>query len=212
MRAGGRRGTRGAAALAACAVLLAAACGRSGTPSGATVPTDAPATTTTTIAAEVDYSIPVTIDQAYVQRVVSAFDAVLGDAIRILERDGKITDEFLEHLLAIYTEPEFEVQERAWTEAVRRGRLDNTPSEPGDPTTSVMTIVQATRTCVIARAERDLTSTLLGVPEESPQDDYVVLVAKRDRRDPRRVNLTPWVMSFDGFRTDNAVPERSCEG
>ncbi len=60
------------------------------------------------------YDVPETVDQAYVQRVVTAYDKVLGDAIRVLKRDGEVNDEFLKHLLAIYTAPEFEVHELAW--------------------------------------------------------------------------------------------------
>lgn len=184
-------------------------------PSGATVPqgddsSSTTSSTSSTTVASVSYEVPEVIDQAYVQRVVSAYDQVLGDAIRVLKRDGALTEEFLHHLLAIYTEEEFEVHQRAWAEAVADGRLRRTPDMPGNPSTLVHHLVEATPTCIIVRADTDLRATLVDEPEESPQDDYIVLVRKQDGRDPQRLNPTPWVMSFDGAKNDGSVPKNSC--
>lgn len=201
-------------AAVAVAMAVAGACsdGRESQP-GATVPpggdgaaTSAPATT---LPAQ-SYEVPEVIDEAYVQKVVSAYDQVLGDAIRILVRDQGVSEDFLEHLLAIYTEPEFDVHQRAWRETIAQGDLAKRPEKSGDPVTTVLTLIDATPTCVIARADRDLRATTTVEPEESPQDDYIVLVRKREGRDPAQVNPTPWVMSFDGFKNDNSVPRASC--
>lgn len=202
-----------AAALTA-ALLVAGACsdGRDSQP-GATVPAggDEPSTSApaTTLGAEA-YAVPEVIDQEYVQRVVSAYDKVLGDAIRILKRDEGVSEEFLEHLVAIYTEPEFEFQQQVWLESVAAGRLERTPANPGDPVTSVGTIVKATTTCVTFRAEQNDRANFTGTTVESEQDDYMILVRKKPNRDPRQVNPTPWVIAFDGFKNDNSVPRDSC--
>lgn len=199
----------------AAALVVAGACSgdREGPP-GATVPpgddgasTSAPATTLSAAS----YEVPEVIDQAYVQRVVSAYDKVLGDAIRILVRDQGVSEEFLEHLVAIYTEQEFEAQQRFWLEGVAEGDLEKRPASPKDPITTVLHLTEASKKCIIARADRDRRPTLIAEPDESPEDDYVVLVRKRPERDPKALNPTPWVMAFDGFKLDNSVPRNSCD-
>jgi hypothetical protein len=178
-----------------------------------TTTTAPPGSTTTTSLPPEAYAVPDVIDQAYVQRVVSAYDKVLGDAIRAMVRDRGISDEFLKNLVAIYTQPQFEVQQRLWTSAVAEGDLDNRPAEPGDPVTVIRDIVRADQRCVIAGIDRDFRPTLRPdiEPTESEQPDYVVLVRKREAPDPNRVNPTPWIMSFDGFKTDGTVPVNSCD-
>ncbi len=199
-------------------VLVATACsdGR-GSQTGATVPSVDTSSTSTTIAPTTttvveSYDVPDVIDQAYVQRVVSAYDKVLGDAIRVLKREGVITEEFLEFLVGVYSEPQFEFQQRLWLEAVANGDLAKRPDLPGDPKTAVVRLVRTDRTCVIAQIHRDFSATLLpGVTqEESPEDDYIVLVPLETGRNPRRVNPTPWALSFDGFKLSNEPPLNSC--
>lgn len=195
---------------------LAGACSDDGKdPKGATVPTADDATTTSaapTTTTSPSYDVPETIDQAYVQRVVSAYDKVLGDAIRVLKRDGVIRDEFLHHLLAIYTADEFEFQQKLWRESLAKGRVADTPDSPGDPRTTVSAVQSITPVCVVARADRDFSANLRGEQVESPQDDYIALVPKQSGRDPLNVNATPWVMTFDGYKADNSVPSDECDG
>lgn len=223
MRLGRRRtvsfvGRTGVGWALAMVMLVTTACsdGR-GSQTGATVPSgDTPTTSTslapTTTTAVESYDVPEVIDLAYVQRVVSAYDKILGDAIRVLKREGVITEEFLSHLLAIYTEDEFDFQQRVWLESVAEGRVAKTPVAAGDPVTPVLRLERSDAECIVARAERDFSPTIIpgqqGQP--SPEDNYVVLVRKIEGRDPGGFNPTPWVMSFDGFKNDNGVPSRSC--
>ncbi len=198
-----------------CAGLLLASCGRGGgsRATGPTVPPggSTPASTTTTTA--VSYDVPAVIDQAYVQKVVSAHDHVLGDAIRALKRDGGVSDDFLKHLLAIYTAQEFEPQVLGWRQAVDAGDLAKRRAIPGDPITSVRRLAHADLKCITAEIDRDATPTLQpGITAtESPEQDYVVLVRKPNGRDPLQLNPTPWVMSFDGFKKDGSEPVNSCD-
>ncbi|MGH9285366.1 MAG: hypothetical protein ACRD0M_06795 [Acidimicrobiales bacterium] len=196
--------------------LATAACDPAGPvagPTGATVGTEpAVATTATATATTVpSYDVPEVIDLAYVQRVASAFDRVRGDAIRVLVRDQRPSKEFLDRLLGMYADAAFQFRLQVWAESLVQGDLDDRPANPGDPVTTVISLVEASETCVIARADRDLRPTLTVDPEETPQDDYIVLVRKKPGRDPRSVNPTPWVMSFDGFKIDNSVPRNSCD-
>jgi len=174
--------------------------------------TTADAATTATVAA-VSYEVPEVIDQAYVQRVVNAYDKVLGDAIRILKRDGAITEDFLEHLLAIYTEDEFESQQRGWLDALAGGDLEKRPPVPSDPITRIVRVARLDAKCITIEVDRDFRPTISSgqVPAESPEPDYLVLVAKKDGRDPAALNPTPWVMAFDGFKQDGSEPVNSCD-
>jgi hypothetical protein len=199
------------------AALLAGACSNGGGVgrTGPTIPeerstTTSPSTSTLDPAA---YTVPETIDQAYVQRVVSAYDHVLGDAIRVLKRDGGLSDDFLKHLLAIYTEPEFEFQQKLWAEELSAGRPAKTPSTAGDPITRVLSVARGDSHCITAKVTRDFAPTLLpGEPPTSPEHDhYVVLVTRRQAPDPLKVNPTPWVLAFDGSKNDNSVPVNSCD-
>jgi hypothetical protein len=178
---------------------------------GPTVPPGGTSSTTST--SVVSYDVPAVIDLPYVKRVVSAYDHALGDAIRVLVRDQGLSDEFLKYLVGLYTEPEFEFQQKLWSEEVSGGRLAKTQPQPGDPRTTVLTLVRGDARCVIARAERDYGPTLLPEhpPIESAQDDYIVLVPEKPGRDPLNINPTPWALAFDGFKEDNSVPTNSCD-
>jgi len=200
-------------------VVVAGACGGGGgrKVTGATVPKEESTSptsssvvaTTTTVA---NYDIPATIDQAYVQRVVSAHDHALGDAIRVMVRDKAISDDFLKYLVGLYTADEFQFQQKAWDEEVRSGFLGKVADPVADPHTDVGVIGRADATCIVVRADRDLAPVLrAGEPQaHSPQDNYFVLVPKPPNRDPLGINPTPWVMAFDGFKQDNSVPEEAC--
>lgn len=213
------RGRRGCLPGALAAVLIlslaSGACfGRGRDGDGGVGPTVPPGgTSSTTSSSAVSYDVPPVIDLAYVQRVVSAYDHALGDAIRVLVRDRSLSDEFLKYLVGLYTEPQFEVQQRLWADAVAQGDLQRRPSNPGDPVTNVLRLDLATPTCVIAAIDRDFRPTLKpGVtPAESPQEDFVVLVRKRPNRDPFSANPTPWAMAFDGFKEDGTAPTNSCD-
>lgn len=184
---------------------------------GPTIPTDTRVTTTTsttTTVAPASYDVPEVIDQAYVQRVVSAYDKVLGDAIRDAMKKRRVDETFLKYLIGIYGPDEIEFQQNLWVEAANDGSLfARSLDEPGDPKTAVLALVESRTNCVVVRAERDYAPTLRDgeTAPESPQDDYIVLTPKPIGRDPLNVNLTPWVMAFDGFKKDNSVPSEACD-
>lgn len=201
--------------------LLAAACASDDDdrPVGPTVPSGGSSTTTsmtvaptsTTVPAA-SYDVPEVINQAYVQRVVSAYDEVLGDAIRVLKRDGGVSEEFLKHLLAIYSEQEFEFQQRFWLESVDGGVVAKYRDQPGDPRNEVLRLARADRQCLVTEVRQSYSEVLRdGVdPAATPQDDYLVLVQKTAARDPLSLNPTPWVVAFSGFKTDNSAPFDKC--
>ncbi|HEX2039300.1 MAG TPA: hypothetical protein VHF47_06165 [Acidimicrobiales bacterium] len=153
--------------------------------------------------------MPAVIDVAYVEKVMAALDHVYGDAIRILARERQITKEFLEHLVAIYTEREFEVAQRAWVEDVAKG-LPGLVGAPENPRTGIRHALLLTEACILVAVDRDFSGSRSS-PPSTPQK-FIGLTPKQPARDPRNLNPTPWSISFDGFVAEpaGAVPEAPC--
>jgi hypothetical protein len=189
------------------AALLLGACNGGDGKSDDTLP-PRPSTTATTAP---DYSVPAVIDVAYVEKVMAALDRVYGDGIRILARERKITQEFLEHLLAIYAPAEFEIAERAWVTDASRG-FPGLKEQPGNPSTKVIRPIQLDMSCVVAAVDRSFSESRSTTTTAAPQR-FVALVPKPPARDPRSLNPTPWVIAFDGFVSSpaGAEPETPCE-
>src|SRR3954449_5225669 len=93
------------------AVLLFGACGGKAKSSDDTLPPE-PKTTSTTA---VSYDVPATIDQAYVQKVMTALDHVYGDAVRDIAQERQVSPKFLLYLGALYTDHYFNLARDAWT-------------------------------------------------------------------------------------------------
>ena len=175
-------------------------------PGGAETMRDLPATTATSAPT---YVVPDVIDTAYVETVMQALDHVLGDAIRLLVRQaGRVSDEFLNHLVALYTDKEFEFQQGLWLKETQKG-VGNRPADPGDPITRIRQLVRADPDCVVIAVERDFSPTLRQPPIETPQP-YIALVPASPGRDTLGANPTPWIMSFDGFMDDGSAPGAPC--
>ena len=189
------------------AVLLAAACNSAsrGSPGGATVPTE-PATTTTTAAS---YDVPAVTDAAYVEKVIAALDHVLGDGIRLMVREGTLTVGFLDHIVAIYSEEQFERKQLLWATDLEED-LKRRPPVPGDPVTKVQRLVKAEPTCIVAAVDRSFAATVIGEEVRPTQQEYIALVPRKPGRDPRGLNPTPWVMSFDAALQSGGEPEDPC--
>lgn len=189
------------------AVLLVGACNGGG---GASVDDTLPPPVDTTSTTAVDYSVPALIDAAYVEKVMAALDRVYGDAIRTLAAERQITEDFLTRLAAIYGDRFFRLAQDAWVKDVAAGLPDLKPN-PGDPVTKVSTVVRAEPTCVVAAVTRDFGATRTA-PRPSPNQHYIAFVPKPPGRDPRALNPTPWIMSYDGFTSSGAPPVEPCSG
>jgi hypothetical protein len=206
-----RRRRPGAVALTLVALLCLGACdGKGGhqrtadaDPPGSGGPTSS--TTSTTVS----YAVPTTIDAAYVEKVMRALDHLYGDAVRTLVADRAISDRFVKHLLALYSETPFEGYQVVWRKSVSEN-LKSISTHPGDPVTSVQELLQASSTCVVARVDRDLSSTLAQPQSQSPQR-FVALIPRDPARDPLVLNSTPWTLSFDGYTLTGKAPGGPCE-
>ena len=189
----------GAAALA---IALAACSG--GRHTQDTLPPTSSTTTTT-----VDYSVPKVIDAPYITKVMTALDHVLGDDIRLVAQRRNVDVEFLGRLRAIYGDRELQNLRDLWTKAVAEG-LRTLAVMPGDPKTTVQSLLRADPSCVVAAVDRDFSPTQTTPRAQTPQR-YIGFVPKPAGRDPAGINPTPWVMSFDGFITDGSVPREPCK-
>lgn len=174
------------------------------------MPTEAPTSSTTTTTA-VSYEVPAVIDAAYVEKVMAALDHVLGDAIRLMVRERGLSETFLDHLAAIYTEKELEFHQGLWAESFRQ-TLDERPPVPGDPLTRVQRVLRADRECVVVAVDRSFAATLTVPERKPPQQRYIALVPAVREQDRRGLNPTPWMMSFDGWMQDGGEPDAPCAG
>ncbi|MEA3077962.1 MAG: hypothetical protein QOF60_2870, partial [Actinomycetota bacterium] len=180
----GRRERTGLLVLLAALAVVTSACFGRANDDGVVGPTVPPGSSTTTTTAVPSYDVPAVIDLAYVQRVVSAYDHALGDAIRVLVRDRSLSDEFLKYLVGLYTPAEFETQQRAWQEEVANGRIEKSADPVADPRTEVRRLVSDQSACVVVQVDRDYSPTLKpGVQQTKPaHDHYLVLVRKQSGR------------------------------
>lgn len=159
------------------------------------------------VSTTVDYSVPQVIDVAYVEKVMEALDHVYGDAIRILAREREITKDFLEHLAAIYTPSEFELTQEIWVRDVAAG-LPGLRDDPGNPRTEIQRLLRAETECVVAAVARDFSPTRTTSDRSTPQR-FIALVPKTGTG-ARSMNLTPWLITFDGFKDDGSEPSQPC--
>ena len=195
-------------------VVGAAACKRgSGSEGGGdtTLPTvveTVPTTPTSTTPAVPSYEVPEVIDAAYVESVMKALDHVYGDAIRIMARDRALTEDFLRHLGAIYTDRFLNLALESWSQDVSNG-LRDLPVNPGDPQTAVQRIVEASAACTVVEVRRDF-SGFSTAPLPSRPQRFVAMIQKPRGRDALGVNPTPWIMTYDGFTQDGSVPDSPC--
>lgn len=189
------------------AALLLGACNGGGEGTDDTLP-PRPSSTDTTAP---DYSVPAVIDVAYVEKVMAALDRVYGDAIRTLARERKITQDFLERLVAIYSPAEFEIAQRAWVQDIAAG-LPGLKTQPGDPTTTVERSIQLDQSCVVVAVSRSFVATRTTSTTSTTQR-FIALAPKQSDRDQRLLNPTPWMMAFDGFVSSpsGAEPESPCD-
>jgi hypothetical protein len=185
-----------------------AAC-RDGGASGADDTLPPPATSSTT-AAPPSYDVPAVIDAAYVARVMQALDRVYGNGVRHLAQVRTVDEEFLKHLVAIYTDRYFRLAQEAWVKDVAQG-LPGLLERPGDPVTTVSLLLRTEKACVLAAVTRDL-GPMRTNPLPDPGQHYVALVPKDPVRDPAGINPTPWMVSFDGVPRGDVPPEQPCDG
>ena len=147
-------------------------------------------------------------NEATVNHVLAALDAVMGDLQRILVKERRITPEVTDRLQAIYTGPELLNQIDAFRVDVAEGLTGYKPT-PGNRVTTVSRLITVSPICVFAEVVRDYSPVSPGA-SGPPSALYVILVTKHEADDPHQLNPTPWAMLYDGVQADGSQPDDVC--
>ena len=167
-----------------------------------TVPT-APALTTTTN----PYAVPEVIDAAYANRVLAGIDMAVGDMLRHVIAAGRIDQETIDRMEALYSESAFTEQMNLLIQDSVEGFPGYRPE--GNPRTAVSELITARPECIFVRVDRD-TSAVAVNPDPSSREQYVGLKPLDRDRDPGLYNPTPWTTFWDGFMQDRSRPPDPC--
>jgi hypothetical protein len=178
-------------------------CGDDGEEAATTTTTRPKATTTTD-----PFAVPDRIDAAYVQRVLTEHERVLGDAFRLAMQEGEVTQGVEERVRAIHAErpaaAELDDMRAAAAEGfpnARRGR--------GDRLVDQVALTHAAPDCIGVTA-RYLFDEVL----EEPVDPVAVVIELRELpegTDPVGYNRTGWLEVYQYAANRGEVPD-PCSG
>ena len=185
------------------AALVSTACwggaGRTDPP-GPTVPTEAPATSTTAVPDVA--TVPAVIDEAYLNEVLRVLNRVDGDAMRLIVQEEDLVPPAVERLAAIYLEEELNSQLRRWTRQVREG-LDTFKKPPGDKVNSVVRIISNRPDCIYMETSEDY--RVVSTAATAPFTMFVALQLKVTE-DEHGFNTTAWMISLIGASPEGGDP------
>ncbi len=180
------------------ASLLAASCGGSVAPPGATVPDSvlgAPPPS--------PYAVPRVITKAYVQRVLNAIEAVQAQATADIVAHRAYTPAAAALIHSVTTQYQYNFDHRAWQMLLSSG-LPDIPAHPGAIVDTVQKVFPSTSTCIFASLNRNFSAVNAAPP--AGQLDYVHLeVAATGAPNP-----TPWLVNRLGYNSQGLVPGDPC--
>lgn len=165
-----------------------------------TVPTLPEITTTTN-----PYAVPATIDAAYVNRVLEALDAALGDVYRLVIRTRDVSPEVIDRLNAIYlNRDDVNLELQAIQRGMREG-FTGFKDPVGNPKSTVTELITASPSCIFARFAPD--NSAMAVKSDGPSaPEWVGLQPADPARDPNHYNGTPWMIATEGLLFPNGSP------
>lgn len=129
------------------------------------------------------------IDVAYVQAVVDAIDARVGELADRVKQTGELDEQGLAVLHALFADQAREVNVAEWRSYFPPRLAD----DPGPPRTKVLELRTVSPTCVSFTADRDLAPLVPGAVFPQPFS-MAIRPAERDLPD----NPTAWVIVQDG--------------
>lgn len=179
----------------------------------ATTPPATPATPTASASATPtptpeDYMVPAAIDEAYVQRVLTALYNLESEAVRQMVAAGEVT-------------PQAEALVRAanrtavvdrYLESYRADAADNFPRvlrPPGDQKITLDELVTVQPDCIFSRVSRDYSNVLVD-PAALDGQTFVQLLPKTADQQFGDQNPTPWIIGGSVLRADGSRPENPC--
>ena len=185
-------------------------CGGSAHRPGATSATVPPGLTVTSV----DLAhVPATIDIAYVQKVMDALDHVLGDAIRVFVANKGPNQQFIDLLSAVYAGPQYDHEVANYGRLAAEWQSGSTSpirENPGDPVTRVESLVDSSRTCVVALVDRSFAAVFSSPPTPGTTSAVIQLAPLKHERDRGQHNATAWELTGDGVRSQTSVPDQPC--
>ena len=207
MNRAGRAGVRRSSLALAAILLLTAGCSDDDPPprSQASIPgaTAAPSTTNPD-----PYAVPPVIDEAYINRVLAAHDAVMAEAVRSVVAARSLTSEAVQRMQAMFSGATLAEQTNLLQEDAEAGFPGYLP-DPGPVHSKVTKVVSADANCIFVGVARDY-SAVAANPSAAVRDQYVALKRLQDRDDPHDFNPTPWITVYDGFMKDRSQPRNPC--
>lgn len=154
------------------------------------------------------YAVPAVIDEAYVNRVLAGLDAAMGEVTRLILRTQTIPPEAYDRLRSLYGDDDgLQLAIDTFQTDIRRQFSGYLPN-PGNKTTTVNQVIQATRTCIFARVTRDY--SLVGVNARTADTQWIALKPLDLSRDPNRFNTTSWAFAYEGYPPDRSQPPDPC--
>jgi len=132
------------------------------------------------------FQMPAVVDVAYVQRLLDAVYRLDGEATRRAFVTGAPDAEVDERLLAIFGDPALAEARQVLADQAADGfaRLAN---PPGDATVRVLEVLEASRACIVVRADLDR-----GPVFREPRPAPARLVIRMARADALAFNPTGW--------------------
>lgn len=149
-------------------------------PSTVTLPAES---TTTTVAG---FEVPAVVDVPYVQRVVDEIYRLEGEAARYIYARKLPDAEFNARIEAIFGEPALEETKKLYGRGAASG-FDTFADPPGNPKVKVRSVVQATPSCILVRADLDFRPLFIGAERTEPNGVVLLSVAE-----VLPFNLTGW--------------------
>lgn len=178
-------------------------------PASTSTPTAPPSPSSSPSPSPEDYTVPAVIDDAYVQRVLTALYHLESEALRQMVASGDVTSE-TEGLIRALVRSDLAERD---LDAYREGASEGFPGvlrPPGDQQITLHELIAAKPDCIFAQTLRDFTA-VLSDPGSQNGITYVQLLLKDEGQDPFDSNPTPWIVGGSVLRADEGRPEDPCE-
>lgn len=165
-----------------------------------------PTTTTSPDAVNPDV-IPPVITVPYVDAVFKVLEHIDGNVSRNLLLTGRVTQQDLTDLRAIYSDPLYAQEVKIAQQSIG-GDLSNVRRPPGDVVIKVLKLISATPSCIFVSTQSDYSSVLIK-PGQQAASEYWMLTPKLQVDDPGGINPTHWSLSFNAdFITSTEIPNQ----
>jgi hypothetical protein len=154
--------------------------------------------------------VPPVIDVAYVSAVMVAINHVHGEAARRVLAVNGVDADVRKSLAAIYTSEEYDGEISNFEKDALAGVSGIYAHPPGDPVTTVRSVISSSSKCVVADATTDL-GPFFQRPIQPLTGTVIQLGLKAQTTDPSHLNPTPWLVEVDGRPKQNSDLSRACK-